>query len=116
MCTRTRAFFHTVRPFLELHGAPEWPHLVLIASVHRGIKTVSTALPHIRTNLPLSNFIQPRLVTAEERRVLWAEALTSPRLPVMQRGEAGEELAASESGGWVYSLSQTKKSICSVER
>lgn len=59
---------------------------MLIASVHRGIETVSAALPHIRTNLPLSNFIQARLVTADERCVLWAETLTSPRFPVMHRG------------------------------
>lgn len=43
--------------------------LVPIASVRRGIKTVSEALLHVRSNLPLSNFIQPRLVTAEERCV-----------------------------------------------
>lgn len=60
---------------------------MLIASVHRGIEAVSTTLPHIRTNLPLSNFIQARLVTAEKCGVLRAEALDiSAASPVMHRG------------------------------
>lgn len=65
----------------ELHGDSssswKWLHLLLSASVHRGIELVSTACARIGTKLPLSNFIQPQLVTAEECCMLQAEADTS---------------------------------------
>lgn len=98
---------------LSPNSGRKWPRSVLIASVHRGIEPVSGTLPHIRTNLPLSNFIQARLVTAEERRVLRAQTLTSPP-PVMRR-RALRGIRAS--GGRAYSLAATGgKSICSAER
>lgn len=104
----TKGLFHTVR---LIWATESWRGctLVLIASVHRGIETVSTALLHIRTNLPLSNFIQPWLVTAEERCVLWAEALTSRHFPVMHRGGKRRELAVRVSR--MVSFSVTNQEI-----
>lgn len=97
-----KGLFHTMRPVCA--GVLEWLHLVLIASVNRGIETVSAALPHITTNLPLSNLIQARLVTAEERRVPRAEALTSRRFPVMRRGSRrGTRRQQLESARWACS-------------
>lgn len=88
----------------ELHTVLKWS--ALIAPAHRRIETVSAALLHIRTNLPLSNFIQPWLVTAEESCMLWARALTSRRFRVMRRGAWwGTHSKWSASGGWADSPS-----------
>lgn len=98
-----KGLFHKkIRPFFL---AESWSGLVLIASVHRGIETVSTALPHIRTNLPQSNFIQARLVTADERCGLPRLWHLAASLKCTEAG--GEELA--ESGGCVCSPSPAEE-------